>query len=399
VTDAVPTPGEVYVQRFSVPFEYPVQFTRRLFDPSNPALAEVLGPLPADGRPHRMLAFLDAGVAAAHPKLRERIAAYARAHAARLALVADAQIVPGGEAAKNDLQPAHDIIQATGEHRMCRHSYLMAIGGGAVLDLVGFATSLVHRGLRFVRVPTTVLAQNDAGIGIKNAMNFGGVKNFIGTFAPPFAVLNDATLLTTLADDDWRGGIAEALKVAIIKDAAFFDSLCAGATALRDRDLTQMETLIRRCAILHLDHIRTSGDPFEAGAARPLDFGHWAAHKVETLSDYRIGHGQGVAIGIALDSHIAAQRGLISDDELGRILTGLESSGLPTGCDLLSERTGDRLAILEGLDAFREHLGGQLTVTLPSGIGHSCEVHYIDPDEVQRGVDFLQARQAQRADR
>lgn len=134
--------------------------------------------------------------------------------------------------------------------------------------MVGFVTALVHRGLRLVRMPTTVLAQNDAGVGVKNGMNEHGVKNFLGTFAPPFAVVNDAAFLETLPDEHWRGGISEAFKVAIIKDRAFFEFLVRSAPRLRAREANAMEALVKRCAVLHLEHIASSGDPFEIWGRR-----------------------------------------------------------------------------------------------------------------------------------
>ena len=261
-----------------------------------------------------------------------------------------------------------------------------------MLDSVGFAASLVHRGVRMVRMPTTVLAQNDAGVGVKTGMDEHGQKNFIGTFAPPFAVINDFSMLDTLADRDWIGGIAEAFKVAIIKDAEFFEFLRDRAAALRNRDQQAMETLIRRCAIIHLDHIASAGDPFETGSARPLDFGHWSAHKIETMSDYWVGHGQAVAVGIAVDSYYAMRQGLITPNQLERILDGMTACGLPIYLDYLSRRTGGELDILAGLDEFREHLGGRLNVTLPESLGDKREVHHLDRTIIAEAIEYLRTR-------
>jgi 3-dehydroquinate synthase len=279
---------------------------------------------------------------------------------------------------------------AFGNHHLDRQSYVLAIGGGAVLDMIGFVAALVHRGLRLIRMPTTVLAQNDAGVGVKNGMNEHGMKNFIGTFAPPFAVINDYALLKTLPDEHWLGGVSEAFKVAIIKDRDFFDFLCNNAASIGRRDQATMEELVRRCAILHLDHIAGNGDPFEFGTARPLDFGHWSAHKLETLSNFRIPHGQAVAAGIALDSYYAMKKGLIRNSDLGRILCGITETGLAVWYPEMGERdAAGALKIIVGLDEFREHLGGQLTITLPDGIGKKCEVHHVDVGLVEEGLFFL----------
>ena len=211
-------------------------------------------------------------------------------------------LLPGGEAAKNDTEAVSRVIAAIGAHGLCRHSTVLAVGGGALLDAVGYAAAVAHRGLRLVRAPTTVLAQNDAGIGVKNGINAFGKKNFIGTFQPPAAVINDSRFLATLSLRDWRAGTAEAVKVALVRDRAFFASIEEMAPALAARQALAMQSLVRQCAELHLAHITQGGDPFERGSARPLDFGHWAAHRLEAMSDYRLRHGEAVAVGIALDT-------------------------------------------------------------------------------------------------
>ena len=387
-----PYPAEVYRQEFSVPFDYPVYLTREVFAGDNPLLADVLDRR-REGRRHRAAVYVDAGLAQAQPGLIDRIKEYFHARPGQLELAEPPQIVSGGEAAKNGWGPVRDVMWTLGNLHMDRQSFVIAAGGGAMLDMVGFATSLVHRGLRLVRLPSTVLAQNDAGVGVKNGMDEHGVKNFVGTFAPPFAVINDLAFLASLADRDWAGGIAEAFKVAIIKDESFFDFLCTHAAALRGRDMAAMEQLIRRCAILHLEHIRQGGAPFELGSARPLDFGHWLGHKLETMSAYRLGHGQAVAVGIAVDSWYAMKQGLISAVELERILTGLSACGLPIWDECLSRRgPGGALEALEGLEQFREHLGGLLCITLPRRLGHKTEVHQMNPAQIEDAVEFLRCR-------
>lgn len=378
-----------YHQSFAVSFDYPVVFTRNLFDPSNRAFVDAATRL-QESRRHRAVVFIDSGVAGHHPDLAQRIEKYFAARASELELAAPPYVVPGGEAVKKDLKRIEEIIRHFVELRLCRHSLVVAIGGGAVLDAIGFATALFHRGLRLVRVPTTVLAQNDVAVGVKNAMNFGEGKNLIGTFSPPFAVLNDFDFLRTLTDDVWIAGISEAFKVAIIQDAEFFRELCRDAKKLRARGEPAMERLIRRCAELHLEHIRTSGDPFEYGRARPLDFGHWSAHKLESMSGYRIDHGHAVAIGIALDSSCAAQKGWIAKKEFDAICKGLSDSGFALWDPLLERRTAaGKLEILEGLKSFQEHLGGELYITFPKGIGRRFEVQEVSAQLVEQSIGQL----------
>jgi len=386
--------GDVYRQSFAVRFDYPVHFARNVLAPSDPLLARVFDRLD-EQRVHRVAVFVDSGLAEARPGLIDEIKEYFHAHGKTLELAAGPTIVPGGEGAKNGWRPIRDILWTAGNIHLDRQSYVLAIGGGAMLDAVGFAASLVHRGVRVVRMPSTVLAQNDAGVGVKTSMDEHGQKNFIGTFAPPFAVVNDFSLLDSLSDRDWTGGIAEAFKVAIIKDADFFEFLCENADGLKNRDAAAMETLIRRCAIIHLDHIATAGDPFETGSARPLDFGHWSAHKLETMSDYWIGHGQAVAIGIAVDSYYAMTEGLITAADLEQILDAMTACGLPIYLDYLAKDTAGELDILTGLAEFREHLGGRLNVTLPDGIGAKCEVHHLEGSIITDAIEFLRTRSSE----
>ncbi len=385
-------PADCYAQHFTVSYDYPVYFTHDLFHPQNDLLISVMER--KDGRlPHRIKVFLDSGMVQATAGFFEKIRAYMENRPERLKMEGNIEIVPGGEQAKNSWNPAKHVMDILAKSHLCRHSCVLAVGGGSFLDVVGLAASLVHRGVRLIRVPTTVLSQNDAGVGVKNGIDDHGMKNFAGTFTPPFAVLNDFTFLRTLPEKYWTGGIAEAFKVAIIKDLDFFGFLRTNAGKLRKRDESAMETTIRRCAILHLEHIRTSGDPFEFGSARPLDFGHWSAHKLEVSTNYQIGHGQAVAIGIALDSCYACLKGMLTSSERDAILEAMEKTGLPVWSDLLESKTREGVfRILKGLEDFREHLGGQLTITLPAGIGRKVEVHEMDTAVIRRAMAYLKER-------
>ncbi len=385
------TTPDVIAQRFSVPFEYPVVFTRGLFQAGNPLLAETLLAR-AEPRRHRILALIDGGVARVTPDLPAAVQACLAARGDRFELVQPPRVVPGGEGVKNDLMGLAALINTMVERRLCRHSFVLVIGGGAVLDAVGFATALVHRGLRLVRAPTTVLAQCDSGVGVKNAVNLNGVKNLVGAFAPPFAVLNDFDFLRTLPERGWTDGIAEAFKVAVIKDRPFFDWLCRQAGRLRDRDEAAMEHLVRRCAELHLEHIRSNGDPFEFGTARPLDFGHWSAHRLEALSNYKVSHGHAVAIGLALDAAYALLQGWIEDPEFALLYEGLTRCGFVLWHDLLERARGAEPDILQGLREFREHLGGDLSLTMPRGLGAAHEIHEMDHGVIARAIQRLKER-------
>jgi 3-dehydroquinate synthase len=390
-----PQRAETLRQKISVPFEYPVVFTREAFDPSNPALVEVLTEREPTRR-HRVFCVLDEGLAAAWPEVSGQIQSYFSHHAARLELVSTPVSVLGGEAAKTDpglIDRLHTLFH---RHRIDRHSFVLIVGGGGVLDAVGYAAATAHRGLRTVRMPTTVLGQNDSGVGVKNGINAFGAKNFLGTFVPPFAVVSDLRFLERLPERDAIAGYAEAVKVALIRDRAFFEWIEADAGDLAALHPEPMAILIRRCAELHLRHIATSGDPFEHGSARPLDFGHWAAHKLEALTEHEVRHGEAVSIGLVLDSRYAVEIGLLPEPAFERIFDLLGRLGLPRWHDgLLRPGAGGRPALLDGLADFREHLGGELTVTLIRGIGDALEVHEMHEPAILAAIEWMRARRPQ----
>ena len=384
----------------SVHYRHQLHFTDRLFSLENPVLASVLladkgssAPVPGKANRVKVLLVLEEALAAARPDLPVQIEACFGAHTDRLHLVCPPVRVQGGEAVKNDWSRVVEILELVHRHHIDRHNYLVVVGGGALLDMVGLAAATAHRGIRLVRVPTTTLAQDDSGVGVKNGVNAFGKKNFIGTFAPPYAVINDFDLLATLPDRDKRAGYVEAVKVACIRDREFFERLERDAAALAAFEPEAMKHLIRRSAELHLNHIANGGDPFEMGSARPLDFGHWAAHKLEQMSGYRLRHGEAVAIGIALDVLYSVRQGLLAAPAAERILGLLERLGFTLfDPELRTVTASGQYGVLEGLEEFREHLGGELTITLLNDIGRGVEVHAMDQDEVRRALDDLETR-------
>lgn len=376
--------------RFDVDFSYDVVFGRDVFDPGNRLLRDSMLELVGEHRPIRVLVTVDAGLSAAQPTLNSRVESWFDANSDLLELAAEPLVISGGEAAKNDFATTLQVIRAAREAHLARDSFVFAIGGGAFLDAAGFATSLVHRGVRLVRFPSTVLSQNDSGVGVKNGVNLRGVKNFLGVFSPPALVVNDLSLLRTLADRDWVAGVAEAFKVAIIKDRAFLEWLIENAERFPERDEAAMEPLIRRCAELHVEHIQTAGDPFEFGSARPLDFGHWLGHKLESLSVNELRHGEAVAIGMCVDLFIAADLGFIGSAEAEWVIAGLSRSGLPIWDDILimTDGAGLRL-VVNGIEEFREHLGGRLYLTLPKPLGQRLEINELTDAQVRRAIERL----------
>ncbi|MGV3655564.1 MAG: 3-dehydroquinate synthase [Noviherbaspirillum sp.] len=383
----------VYLQRFAVSYEYPVYFTERLFARDNPVFLDALTRREPAKR-HRFAVFIESNVAASWPTLAHDIAGYAETHADRLHMVAMPQVLPGGEQVKNDPELVSRLQRELSDMGIDRHSFVVAVGGGAFLDMLGFVSGTTHRGLRHVRVPTTVLAQNDSGVGVKNGVNAFGIKNLIGTFAPPFAVLNDAEFLRTLQPRDRIAGLAEAVKVALIRDAQFFRWIEQNSAALRASEPAAMSCAIRRCAELHMRQIAQGGDPFESGSARPLDYGHWAAHKLEALTRHELRHGEAVAIGLALDARYAVQVGMLARGEDERIHRLLKALGFYLWHPALELRTPQgEWSVLRGLQEFREHLGGELTITLLRAIGVGEEVHRMEEDEILHALAWLRRQE------
>ncbi|MCZ6645627.1 MAG: 3-dehydroquinate synthase [SAR324 cluster bacterium] len=385
-------------QKFAVEFDFPVCFTKGLFSGDNPLFLETVTRLREDKR-HRLLFVIDDAVAAAHPRLTASIAGYCAAHPQQLELVAEPVLVPGGEAVKNDTSHFFDLVELVNRHGIDRHSFLVIIGGGAVLDMACFAAAISHRNVRAIRVPTTVLSQDDSGVGVKNGINLFGKKNFIGTFHPPFAVLNDIEFISTLSHRDKIAGVAEAVKVALIRDGEFYSFLEANAGHIAKADLAVLEQVIRRCAELHMQHIRTCGDPFEASSARPLDYGHWVAHKMETITHNRLRHGEAVALGMAVDTVYAMKIGSLSAECAERIIALLEAVGVRLWDEeLLSQGEDGALQVLAGLREFREHLGGTLHITLLRSIGEGYEVNEMDEAQIIEALHWLQQRDAGHGD-
>lgn len=372
----------VIQQTFNIQFQYSVLFTQNCFDIQDDTLINLIDNL---SESPKLFAILDQGVADAHPNLVANIQAYCQHH--QLTCL-PFMTVPAGEACKNDEAVIDNIYHAVEKYQIDRHSYILVIGGGAVVDAVGFAAATAHRGIRLIRMPSTVLGQNDAGVGVKNAVNYHKRKNFVGTFAPPFAVINDFDLLHSLDPRDKRAGIAEAIKVALIKDGVFFQQMYQNRHALAAFEPEISQSMIVQCAQLHLSHIAQSGDPFELGSARPLDFGHWSAHKLEELSNNELRHGEAVAIGIALDSIYSSLLGHISADDGNQIISLLSDLGFELVHSVLN-----KLDITNALADFKEHLGGNLCITLLSDLGEGFEVNYIDETIMNQALEVLLAYQ------
>jgi 3-dehydroquinate synthase len=378
---------ETLLRQLTVTYQHRVMFTRHAFAAHNGDLLTVLA--------GKVLVFMDDGLARNHSTIGDEVIAFFSQHHPRVELAEEPFVVEGGEACKNNWSLVEGLWALINNARMDRHSTILAIGGGAFLDLVGLAAATAHRGIRLVRMPTTTLSQGDGGVGVKNGVNRFAKKNWVGTFAVPWAVVNDFGLLETLLPREKRAGLIEGVKVSLLRDRAFFEALEARVKALASLDPVAVEFVVHRSAELHIDHIAQGGDPFELGSARPLDFGHWVAHKIEPSSDYRLSHGEAVAIGMAVDLVYARRAGLLAEADCERALRLITGIGFRLFDAELEQTAEDKCPmVLRGLEEFREHLGGELTITLVTGLGSSREVHAMDPVLVLDSIAELRDRSA-----
>ena len=365
----------------SVPFRHQVTFTRGALDHGNAALRQAM--TDGSGTRARAVAFVDEGVASSNPSFADALRSHFSSVPGMPSLEA-IELVPGGERCKQSMETVDRVVAAVDAHRIDRQSFVLAVGGGAVLDAVGFGAAIAHRGVRLVRMPTTTLSQDDAGMAVKNGVNRGGKKNFVGAFAVPHAVICDEDLLRTSPDWSWCGGFSEAVKIALLRDPELFARIERDAVAIRGRSMEAAMPVVIRSAELHWRHIALGGDPFETRSARPLDYGHWLAHRLEGLTGGELPHGQAVSIGVAVDTMYSACVGLLDRGDADRVVRTLAALGLPTTHPLLA----DAGSVIAGLEEFREHLGGRLTITLLRGIGSSVDVHEIDGEVLARAMEI-----------
>ena len=373
---------------FSVPFVHRLRFTQDVLEHQQHVLVDLLEGS-GDG-PARVQFWLDEQVSEVRPDLRQRLRTLVQQYSDRLTPMGNVQIVPGGEQIKNNIHILERILKVLHSAKLDRRSYVVVIGGGAVLDAVGFAVSIAHRGLRLVRMPTTTLAQADSGIGVKNGINLFQKKNWLGAFAVPWAVINDVQLLDTLSDRDFRCGFSEVVKVSLLKDRAMLNEICDAASHIRIRDVPTSVKFIQKSATWHLKHITRGGDPFEMQEARPLDFGHWLAHRLEALSDFELRHGEAVAIGVAIDTVYSSLVHGLSSQVARQVLQCLTGLGFQLHHPIL----GDRRSLWEGLEEFRQHLGGRLTLTMLRNVGDPIDVHTVDHQAMDHAIDQVKRYQA-----
>ncbi|MEK5521662.1 sedoheptulose 7-phosphate cyclase [Heyndrickxia sp. FSL W8-0423] len=256
-----------------------------------------------------------------------------------------------------------------------RKSLMVGIGGGILLDIVGFAASMYKRKLNYLRIPTTLLAQIDAGIGIKNGVNHKTSKNILGSFHNPVATINDISLLKTLDKENLMAGLAEIIKMALIFDLKLFELIESNFNNIIDskfNDVDSIGTKINEIAISLMQR-ELEKNYYEKDLERLVDFGHTFSPFIEESTNYSIKHGLAVAMDIAISTEISFLMGLISGTSRDRILNLL----LNIGYDLVDKSNLDIDELYKSLDKISLHRGGNLNLILPIEIGKACIIKNI----------------------
>ena len=288
-----------------------------------------------------------------------------------------ATLLPDGESYKT-LDTVARILDVLVANRFGRDCVVVALGGGVVGDMAGFAASVYQRGVAFVQVPTTLLAQVDSAVGGKTGVNHPGGKNLIGAFHQPVAVLADTATLATLPPRELRAGLAEVVKYGLIRDAAFFDWLESHAEALLAGDRDALAHVILRSCQIKAEIV--GRDELEHGERALLNFGHTFGHAIESATGYgRWLHGEAVAAGMVMAARMSRESGWIDAASLARITALIERMGLPTRLAEVSAQT-----MLQGMRMDKKVLDGQIRLVLLRAIGDAFVTADYEPQHLER---------------
>lgn len=277
--------------------------------------------------------------------------------------------IPPGEGSKS-LAQAERLYDWLAESSMGRLDCLVAFGGGVINDLGGYVAATYMRGVPYLNLPTTLLAQVDGAMGGKVATNHSTAKNLIGAFCQPAGVISNVSFLASLERRDLAAGLAESIKKAVIASPTYWQFIEANVDAIMDGDLDALEQLVRAAAKIKSELIER--DPYEEDLRRPLNFGHTVGHPLETITGYGpLRHGEAVAFGMVVESRIAANRGLLPAEDLERIISLLERVGLPTSAARLPV-TVDGDAMVQAMGKVRLIRAGSLRYVLPVQLGETA---------------------------
>jgi 3-dehydroquinate synthase len=293
------------------------------------------------------------------------------------------RVIPDGEASKS-IEQAVAAWHWLAESELARRDVLVAFGGGVIADLGGWVASAYMRGIPYVNVPTTLLAQVDGALGGKVAANHPVAKNLIGAFHSPAGVVSNVSFLRSTSGRHLRAGLAEAIKKAMIASPAYWEFIEEHADALLARDLDALERLVHSAAAIKTALIER--DPFERDLRRPLNFGHTIGHPLETVTGYGpLLHGEAVAFGMVVEARIAHGRGLLGDETLERLLVLLKRCGLPTTASEIPA-TIDADAVLTAMEKVRQIRAGSLRWVLPLALGETVIADDVTESEIRAAL-------------
>ncbi|MEL6551173.1 MAG: 3-dehydroquinate synthase [Pseudomonadota bacterium] len=316
----------------------------------------------------------------------ENVAAH---HLARLVAALEAEglsatslTLPAGEATKSWPHLTRTVEWLLAE-KIERRDVVIALGGGVIGDLVGFAAAILRRGVRFVQIPTSLLAQVDSSVGGKTGINAPQGKNLIGAFHQPALVLADTGLLDTLTERDFLAGYGEVMKYGLLGDAAFFGSLEEHGPALRDGDAAARLRAVTRSVEMKAEIVVR--DETEQGDRALLNLGHTFCHALEAATGYsdRLLHGEGVAIGCALATELSARLGLASQEEPGRVSAHLAAMGMKARLSDIPGALPSSDALIELMGQDKKVVDGALRFVLMRGIGEAFVTGDVPRDTVR----------------
>ncbi len=275
-------------------------------------------------------------------------------------------VVDDGEGAKN-LENVLEIIRIMKSAGLGRSDFVVAVGGGTVMDVAGFAASIYMRGVGLVNVPTTILGMVDAGMGGKNAINFEGVKNLLGTFYQPGLIIDELNFLSTLPQDEYITGLAEVIKYGITLDKDLYDYMSSNFESLKSRDLAKVEEIVYRSTENKMK-IVGEDELDNKGIRIVLNYGHTVGHALEAGSNFSIPHGKAVSVGMVCESKVAEELGAVEEGVVEDVLWLLQLYGLPISVDQLKVKV-DRHIALNALVGDKKRVGGEILMPVPVRIG------------------------------
>ncbi|MEY8352152.1 3-dehydroquinate synthase [Lachnospiraceae bacterium 54-53] len=292
-------------------------------------------------------------------------------------------VFPAGEENKT-LNTVRDLYEALILKQFDRHDYLLALGGGVVGDLCGYAAATYLRGISFIQVPTTLLSQVDSSIGGKTGVDFDSYKNMVGAFHMPKLVYTNIGALKTLTDEQFSSGLGEVIKHGLIKDLAYYEWLSANASRIRERDLDLLEDMVSVSNRIKRDVVEK--DPTEQGERALLNLGHTLGHAIEKLSDFRLMHGHCVGLGCIASMGISIKKGMIKEEELPRLIAVMKQFELPVTVSGLSPAE-----IIQTTKSDKKMDSGTIRFILLEQTGRACVDRTVTEHDMAEGLSHILA--------